>query len=101
MIMEGNDLFMFMKVCEDFVKSSLELRQAAELCKEDSIKRDMISFVIPDFNKMWAKSEGIKILLQEKNFADNRAFILSEMRSVSHKNREIAKKIRDKIGSLE
>jgi len=100
MIMEDNSLFIFMKVCEDFVKSSLELRNAAALCDDDPIKQEMISFVTPEFNKMWAKSEGIKVLLEKEHFAENREFILSEMRDVTLQNRKIAAKIKDKLGSL-
>ena len=100
MIMEDNSLFIFMKVCEDFVKSSLELRNAATLCDEDPIKQEMIAFVTPEFNKMWAKSEGIKVLLEKDHFADNREFILSEMRDVTLKNRQITAQIQEKLGTL-
>tara|TARA_R110002124_G_scaffold129975_2_gene291728 strand:- start:120 stop:422 length:303 start_codon:yes stop_codon:yes gene_type:complete len=100
MIMEDNSLFIFMKVCEDFVKSSLELRNAATLCDEDPIKQEMIAFVTPEFNKMWAKSEGIKVLLEKDHFADNREFILSEMRDVTLKNRRITAQIQEKLGTL-
>ena len=98
--MEDNSLFIFMKVCEDFVKSSLELRNAAALCDEDPIKQEMIAFVTPEFNKMWAKSEGIKVLLEKDHFAENREFILSEMRDVILKNRRISAQIQEKIGAL-
>ena len=57
MIMEDNSLFIFMKVCEDFVKSSLELRNAAALCDEDPIKQEMIAFVTPEFNKRSLRGE--------------------------------------------
>ena len=100
MIMEDNSLFIFMKVCEDFVKSSLEVRNAAALCDEDPIKQEMIAFVTPEFNKMWAKSEGIKVLLEKDHFADNREFILSEMRDVTLKNRRITAQIQEKLGTL-
>tara|TARA_Y100001938_G_scaffold149107_1_gene234877 strand:- start:780 stop:1082 length:303 start_codon:yes stop_codon:yes gene_type:complete len=100
MIMEDNSLFIFMKVCEDFVKSTLELRNAAALCDDDPIKQEMIAFVAPEFNNMWAKSEGIKVLLEKEHFAENREFILSEMREVTLHNRQIAAKIEEKLGSL-
>ncbi len=98
--MEDNSLFIFMKVCEDFVKSTLELRNAAALCDDDPIKQEMIAFVAPEFNNMWAKSEGIKVLLEKEHFAENREFILSEMREVTLHNRQIAAKIEEKLGSL-
>lgn len=96
-----NDIYAFMQICEAFVNSSLELRNAASLCEDDPIKQDMISFVVPDFNKMWARSEGIKVLLEQKEFSENKEFIIEEMAQVTHQNLEMAKKIRDKLGSLD
>jgi hypothetical protein len=96
-----DDIYTFIGVCENFVKSSLELRDAAALCKEDSIKQDMIAFVVPDFNKMWARSEGIKVLLEKEDFSENKEFVLEEMKSVTRENQEIAKKIKDKLASLD
>ena len=61
----------------------------------------MISHIIPDFHKMWARSEGIKTLLEKKNFSENREFILEEMKIVIKENLEIAKKIRSKLGLLD
>lgn len=90
----------FMKVCNDFVKSSVELRDTALLCEDDTIKQDMVAFVIPDFHKMWARSEGIKLLLQRDGYDINREFILDEMRAVTKQNLEIAKKIKDKLSGL-
>ena len=50
MTMEGNDTFYFMSVCQDFVKSSIELREAAELCENDEIKQKMVSSIKDDFD---------------------------------------------------
>jgi hypothetical protein len=98
--MEEKNLEDFMKVCDDFVQSSLELRDTALLCGDDPIKQDMVAFVIPDFHKMWARSEGIKLLLQRDGYDSNREFILDEMRAVTKQNLEIAKKIKDKLSGL-
>ena len=54
MTMEDNSAFYFMSVCQDFVKSSMELREAAELCGEDPIKQQMVSSIKDDFEKVWA-----------------------------------------------
>ena len=97
--MMGYDIQSFVNICEAFVESSDELRKAAMLC-DDPIKREMISFVAPEFEKMWARSEGIKILLEKENYSKNKEFILEEMKSVTKQNLEMAKKIRDKLGSL-
>ena len=64
MIAEDDDIYTFMKICEDFVNSTKELRDAAALCDEDPIKQDMIAFIVPEFHKMWARSEGIKVFLE-------------------------------------
>jgi len=99
--MKENEVYAFIGICEKFVKSSLELRDAAALCQEDPIKQDMIAFVVPDFNKMWARSEGIKVLLEKEDFSENKEFVLEEMKSVTRENQEIAKKIKDKLASLD
>jgi len=98
--MEENDIHNFLNICQDFVESSRALRDAASLCDDDPVKQDMIAHIIPDFHKMWARSEGIKTLLENKDFSENRAFILDEMKSVIKQNLEIANKIRNKLGSL-
>lgn len=98
--MEQDDVYNFLNICQDFVESSRDLRDAAALCDDDPIKQDMISHIIPDFHKMWARSEGIKTLLENKEFSENREFILDEMQTVIKQNLKIAKKIREKLGSL-
>ena len=101
MIMEDNDIYFFMKICEDFVDSTVELRDAAALCDNDPIKQDMIAFIIPEFHKMWARSEGIKVLLARKEYSQNREFVLEEMQAVTKHNLEMAKTIRDKLSPLD
>ena len=90
----------FFKVFEEFLKASKELLDAATLCDGDSIKQDMISFVVPEFNKMWARSEGIKVLMEKQNYEENKDFIIEEIKEVTKQNNEIAQKIKDKLGSL-
>jgi uncharacterized protein (UPF0332 family) len=98
--MEGNDTFYFMSVCQDFVKSSIELREAAELCQEDPVKQEMVSFIKEDFEKMWAKTEGIGVMLQNNNYSANKHFIIEEIKEVTTQNRELAKKIKEKLSCL-
>ncbi len=96
----GDELYMFINICEKFVCSSKELRDAAALCGDDTVKQEMISFIIPEFNKMWARSEGIKLILESKDFAESKDFVIEEMKAVTKHNLEMAKKIKDKLGSL-
>lgn len=98
--MEENTVYNFLNICQDFVASSVDLRDAAALCNDDPIKQDMIAHVVPEFHQMWARSEGIKTLLEKKNFLENREFILEEMKIVIQQNLGIAQKIREKLGSL-
>jgi hypothetical protein len=98
--MEENNTFYFMTVCQDFVKSSIELREAAELCQEDPVKQEMVSFVKDDFEKMWAKTEGISVMLQGSDFASNRQFIIEEIKEVTQQNRELAVRIKEKLSCL-
>jgi len=100
MTMEGNNTFYFMSVCQDFVKSSIELREAAELCENDELKQQMVSFIKDDFEKMWAKTEGISVMIQEANFSANREFIIEEIKEVTNQNRDLAKKIKEKLSCL-
>ena len=94
---EENEVYNFLNICQQFVESSRDLRDAAALCDDDPIKQDMISHI---FHKMWARSEGIKTLLEKENFSNNRKFVLDEMRLVIKENSNIAQKIRNKLGSL-
>lgn len=97
---EENEVYNFLNICQQFVESSRHLRDAASLCDDDPIKQDMISHIIPDFHKMWARSEGIKTLLQKESFSNNREFILEEMKNVIQENLNMAQKIRNKLGPL-
>ncbi len=99
-MIEHDDVFAFIEVCQNFIESSQELRDAATLCDNDPIKQEMIAFIVSDFNKTWARSEGIKVLLEKENFSQNKNFVLGEMKAVTKENLEMAKKIRDKLGSL-
>ena len=98
--MEDYDIVEFMMLCEEFVESSAELRDAAALCDEDPIKQKMVEFIIPEFDSLCARSEGIRPLI-ENNYLENREFIAEEIKTLTKQNRKIAKKIRDKLSDLE
>ena len=96
MIDSDSDIF---DVMHDFLRSSEELRDAASLCDGDPVKQDMIAFIVPDFNKMWARSEGLKLMIGS-DYSSNRDFILEEMKIITEQNLEIAEKIKNKLGHL-
>lgn len=100
MITEENDIENFAKICNEFVTSSKELLDAAVLCDDDPVKQEMISFIIPDFEKMMAKSEGIKLLLHSEDFGQNKEFILQEMVQITKQNFDMAKEIKNKLQCL-
>ncbi len=89
----------FFDTIHNFLRSSEELRDAAALCDDDPVKQEMVSFVAPDFNKMWARSEGIKVMIKT-DYSKNKEFIMEEMKIITHKNLEIAEKIKNRLGPL-
>ena len=98
--MEENNYYDFMLVCKDFVDSSKKLNEAAALCDDDPVKQEMVAFIIPDFQKMFARSEGIKVLLEQERYDKNRGFILEEMKAVTKENLKMARRITDKLSGL-
>jgi len=98
--MEENEIYDFITICKDFVDSSKELRDAASLCDNDPIKQDMVAHIIPEFQQMWARSEGIKTLLEKKDFSLNKEFVVDEMKKIVKDNLTIADKIRKKFEGL-
>ena len=97
--MEDYDPLDFLQLCEEFVRSSVELRDAAALCDGDPIKQEMIAFVVPEFDDLCARSEGIRPLV-ENNYLENREFIADEIKILTKQNKKIAKLIRDKLNKL-
>tara|TARA_Y100000296_G_C5162716_1_gene252775 strand:+ start:179 stop:478 length:300 start_codon:yes stop_codon:yes gene_type:complete len=98
--MEENEIYDFITICRDFVDSSKELRDAANLCDNDPIKQEMVAHIIPEFQQMWARSEGIKTLLEKKDFSLNKEFVVDEMKKIVKDNLTIADKIRKKLEGL-
>jgi hypothetical protein len=98
----NNDLIEFMKVVEGLVESSKELASAARLCDNDPIKQEMVAFLKPKFEEMWARTEGITSLVNgnNQNYMENKEFILKEIKEVTNQNLEIARKIREKLQGL-
>ncbi|SVE31362.1 uncharacterized protein METZ01_LOCUS484216 [marine metagenome] len=89
----------FFLIVQEFMESSKELADASQLCDDDPIKQEMISFIHPQFESMWARSEGIKVMISD-GFVDNKDFILEEMKEITKQNYEMANTIRTKLGPL-
>jgi hypothetical protein len=89
----------FTKVTSDYLEASSALAQAAGLAGDDPIKQEMVAFIEPDFLKMCARSEGIR-LMAEKSYSENREFILSEMKEVTELNLKMIQQIKDKLGTI-
>lgn len=97
--MEDHDFYEFTRICKKFVESSYTLREAAQLCENDPIKQEMVKGVIPDFDELCRRSEGIMPLV-ERSYHENREFIIQEVKELTQKNLEVAQKIRDKLDCL-
>jgi hypothetical protein len=89
----------FFLIVQEFMESSKKLADASRLCDDDPIKQEMISFIHPQFESMWARSEGIKVMIND-GFADNKDFILEEMKEITKQNHEMAETIKVKLEPL-
>tara|TARA_R110000851_G_scaffold198621_2_gene349702 strand:- start:518 stop:850 length:333 start_codon:yes stop_codon:yes gene_type:complete len=89
----------FVKVTTEYLEASEALAAAAGLAGEDPIKQDMVAFVKPEFLKMCARSEGIR-LMAEKSYNENREFIIAEMKEVTILNLKLVEQIKKKLDSL-
>jgi len=89
----------FVTVTTEYLEASESLANAAALAGEDPIKQDMVAFIKPEFLKMCARSEGIR-LMAEKSYNENREFIMAEMKEVTVLNLKMVEQIKKKLGSL-
>jgi len=90
----------FESILVEYIRSSEELADAADLCGDDPIKQDMIAFIEPQFIEMCARSEGVRAMV-ENSFLETRDFILEEMMEITKINLDIVRQIKNKIGDLE
>ena len=91
--------YSFVFILDEYIKSSEELADAAALCSDDPIKKDMVAFITPQFDAMCARSEGVRAML-ENSFVESREFILMEMIEITKINLDMAEQIKNKIGEL-
>jgi hypothetical protein len=86
----------FVDLVTEFLESSKDIREAAELVNGDPIKQDMIKGITQEFLDVCARSEALRILV-ENSYGDNREYILSELREITELNRSISSQIRKKL----
>ena len=89
----------FIKITTEYLEASDALAHAAGLAGDDPIKQDMVAFIKPEFLKMCARSEGIR-LMAEKSYDENREFIMTEMKEVTILNLKMVEQIKKKLSSL-
>jgi hypothetical protein len=89
----------FVELVTEFLESSRDIREAAEMTDGDPIKQDMIKGITKDFLDVCARSEAIRTLV-ESSYGENREYILSELREITDLNRKISSEIRKKLAPL-
>ena len=89
----------FVDLVTEFLESSRDLREAAEMTHDDPIKQDMIKGVIDDFLEVTRRSEAIRLLV-ETSYSENREYILSELKDITKINKSISASIRKKLAPL-
>jgi hypothetical protein len=89
----------FVELVTEFLESSKDIREAAEMTEGDPIKQDMIKGITKDFLDVCARSEALRALV-ESSYGENREYILSELREITSLNRSISAQIRKKLAPL-
>ena len=72
----------FVELVTEFLESSKDIREAAEMTEGDPIKQDMIKGITKDFLDVCARSEALRTLV-DTSYEDNREYILSELREIT------------------
>ena len=89
----------FVELVEGYLKSSKALRDAAALCDDDPIKQDMVSHLLEDFNNVITRSQSLQVLV-DRDYANCRDYILSEIKEITELTNSITKRIRNKLEPL-
>jgi hypothetical protein len=89
----------FVELVNDFLESSRDIRDAAELVDGDPIKQDMIKDILKEFNESHSRAEAVRVLV-ENSYPESREFILSELKEITSINNRIATKIRKRLSPL-
>ena len=86
----------FVELVTEFLESSKDIREAAELVNGDPIKQEMIKDIVDDFLNVCARSEALRLLV-ETSYGENRDYILSELKEITELNKTISEQIRKKL----
>jgi hypothetical protein len=89
----------FVELVAEFLESSKDIRDAAEMTEGDPIKQDMIKGVTKEFLDVCARSEALRALVAS-SYQENREYILSELKEITRLNRSISAQIRKKLAPL-
>jgi len=89
----------FINLILNFLESSKRIRDAASLCDNDPIKREMIKGIIEDFNKSSSRAETLRLLVEQENH-QNRDFVIQELKELTLINNRIALDIENKLKPL-
>ena len=72
----------FVELVAEFLESSKDIRDAAEMTEGDPIKQDMIKGVTKEFLDVCARSEALRALV-DSSYQENREYILSELKEIT------------------
>ena len=89
----------FVDLVTEFLESSKDIREAAEMTDGDPIKQDMIKGVVQDFLDVCLRSENLRNLV-ENSYGENRDYIIKELKEITKLNRSISAQIRKKLAPL-
>jgi hypothetical protein len=89
----------FVELVTEFLESSRDLREAAEMTNEDPIKQEMIKGIVQDFLEVSRRSEALRLLVED-SYGENREFIISELKEITKLNKSISSEIRKKLAPL-
>ena len=89
----------FVELVAEFLESSKDIRDAAEMTEGDPIKQDMIKGVTKEFLDVCARSEALRALV-DSSYQENREYILSELKEITRLNRSISAQIRKTLAPL-
>jgi len=89
----------FVELVTEFLESSRDIREAAEMTGGDPIKQDMIKGITKDFLDVCARSEAVRTLV-ENSYDENRNYIMSELKEITELNKKISAEIRKKLAPL-
>lgn len=89
------------KAAEDYLLSSEELLAAAGLVDGDEIKIEMVTFIAPEFEKMRARDEGLRAIVNREGVRKHRPWVINELKEIAMMSRSISRRVREKLEGLD